>query len=429
MKKLLAINHEFVARSYILFPTLLFAFSIIAHANTITFVWPFIFVYTVEKVMPFILDGRLNLASWSGVTKFCSLIAFIGGILASIGIYFRFEWLASLAAILIGFGVAGLNLLGDPNKGIEGINLKRINLIAAFGVIIGLIALGLLLMKLPLVDGFACYTFFLGMEVVYAYVIVKRDKTPLDLRFSFNLKTAFPAIAVLMVVFIISVFKKTGRISDFSWALIILAIIGIALELRNILGQPFKLFRIWLGAIKNYVIIYTLLFAFQQNKAYWIFIVFIELMLAGILVGAVNAKLQRIPLTIRYQATLVFLILGLFLTYTDYLYLIGTGIAVFCAILLGKWAREQVPDKYSSIDQKLSVFGSLCNQIILFGTLELISYFQLDNKSALLIPYIDHQEELQYSREMFYLRVAMIALFIITGIFVIWHDRKYLFKA
>ena len=31
MKKILAINHEFVARSYILFPTLLFAFSIIAH--------------------------------------------------------------------------------------------------------------------------------------------------------------------------------------------------------------------------------------------------------------------------------------------------------------------------------------------------------------------------------------------------------------
>ncbi|OUN40991.1 hypothetical protein B5G22_11440 [Limosilactobacillus reuteri] len=79
MKKILAINHEFVARSYILFPMLLFAFSIIANANIITFVWSFIFVYTVEKVMPFILDGRLNLASWSGVTKFCSVIAFIGG--------------------------------------------------------------------------------------------------------------------------------------------------------------------------------------------------------------------------------------------------------------------------------------------------------------------------------------------------------------
>ncbi|PEG78654.1 hypothetical protein CP369_09145 [Lactobacillus sp. UMNPBX18] len=39
MKKILAINHEFVARSYILFPMLLFAFSIIVNANIITFGW------------------------------------------------------------------------------------------------------------------------------------------------------------------------------------------------------------------------------------------------------------------------------------------------------------------------------------------------------------------------------------------------------
>ena len=112
--------------------------------------------------------------------------------------------------------MTGLKLLGDPNKEISWIDLKRINVIAGFSVIIGLIALGILLMKLPLVVGFVFYTFFLGLEVIYAYVVVKRDKTPLDLKFSFNLKTAFPAIAVLTVVFIISFFKKTGQISDFS---------------------------------------------------------------------------------------------------------------------------------------------------------------------------------------------------------------------
>ena len=145
--------------------------------------------------------------------SFVRLLLLFGGTLASIGIYFRFEWLASLAAILIGFGVTGLKLLGDPNKEISGIDLKRVNVIAGFSVIIGLIALGILLMKLPLVVGFVFYTFFLGLEVIYAYVVVKRDKTP---KFSFNLKTAFPAIAVLTVVFIISFFKKTGQISDFS---------------------------------------------------------------------------------------------------------------------------------------------------------------------------------------------------------------------
>ena len=118
--------------------------------------------------------------------SFVRLLLLFGGTLASIGIYFRFEWLASLATILIGFGVTGLKLLGDPNKEISGIDLKRVNVIAGFSVIIGLIALGILLMKLPLVVGFVFFTFSLGLEVIYAYVVVNRDKTPLDLKFSFN---------------------------------------------------------------------------------------------------------------------------------------------------------------------------------------------------------------------------------------------------
>ena len=56
--------------------------------------------------------------------SFVRLLLLFGGTLASIGIYFRFEWLASLAAILIGFGVTGLKLLGDPNKEISRIDLK-----------------------------------------------------------------------------------------------------------------------------------------------------------------------------------------------------------------------------------------------------------------------------------------------------------------
>ena len=106
-------------------------------------------------------------------------------------------------------------------------------------------------------------------------------------------------------------------------------------------------------------------------------------MLSGMLVGALSPKLQKIPLTTRYKTTLICLTLGLFLTYTDYLYLLGTAITVFCDILLGKWARKQVPDKYSSINQKLSVFGSLCNQIILFGALDVNTDLKLSEITGL----------------------------------------------
>lgn len=425
MKKLLIINHELVAKSYLLFPTLLFAFAVTVKGNVITFVWPFVFAYTMEKVMPFILDGRLNLAAWSGVTKFCSLSALIGGTLALIGIIYRIEWVTSLGALGVSFGTTGLNLLGDPNKKLVGSKIKQVNLIAGIGVIIGLLILATLMGKLSLSWGFVFYDFLLFCEVLYAYLVVKTEPSPLKLTFPFNLRTAFPDLAVLIVVLIISFFKKTGRITDFSWALIILAMIGLILDVKHILGQPFKMFRIWLGAIKNYLIIDTLLLAFQRNERSWIFVVFIELMLGGILAKAVKRRFKQYSPETRYKGMLGLLLIGLLLTYYgNWTYLIGTGLTAFCVTILGGWAKEQAPDHFNNADKKIAVFGSLCNQVILFGTLEIISILKFKTNNALLIPYISHHEALQDTSEMLYLRVIMILIFVITGIFVIIYDRK-----
>ncbi len=93
IKKLLAINHELIVRSYIIFPTLLFAFVVAIPGRVITFAWPFIFVYTVERVIAFVLDGRRKLCSWSGVT---TATVFAGGLLACIGQYWRLKWVLSV---------------------------------------------------------------------------------------------------------------------------------------------------------------------------------------------------------------------------------------------------------------------------------------------------------------------------------------------
>lgn len=426
MKNILMINHGIIVRSYILFPTLLFAFAVTFHNGTISFVWPFVFIYSIEKVMPFILDGHLNLSQWSGVMKFSSLVAAISGILATIGIAIRMEWLTSIGAIGIGFGVTALKLLIKPNKNSPNTNLKRINSIASLSMLIGLIILAVLMMKISLTAAFIFYDLLLLLEVVYAYLVVKRDPSPLNLTLSFNWQTAIPTFAVLTIAFIISFFKKTGKISDLSWILVILAVLGTILETHGILSQPFKLFRIWLGAIKNYLIMYTVLLAFQQNQRLWIFAVFIELMLGGILAKVISKRTQNIKSFVRYRDSLIILIIGLLLTYFDPTYLLGTGIATLCTSLLSQWADTQAPNKYDSSDEKLSVFGSLCNQIILFGTLEIISTLKLDNKSALLLPYISHEQALQDTSEMLYLRIAMIAVFIITGIIVVLFDHRNL---
>lgn len=425
MKKFLAVNHELVVRSYITFPTILCAFAVAIHGRVITFAWPFVFVYTVERVVPFILDRRLNLCSWSGTTKFFAMIAFGGAVLACCGQYWRIEWVVSIAALLVGFGVTSLKLMPDPNQEVAGLDLRRVNQVAGWLVILSLVVLGLLLTTVSLFSAFVFYAFLLGLEVLYAFRVVKRDRQPLNLRLSFDLKTGLPAVAVLIIVLIISIFKKTGHISDVSWALIILALVGLVIATRDVISQPFKPFQIWLGAVKNYLIVYTLLFAFQQNRAYWIFIMFAELMLGGIVAAWLAKHTAAISSARRYAGALLVMLVGLSLTYTDWTYLWGTGICAVCVILLGKWAASQ--DTHGAAE-KLAVFGSLCNQIVLFGALEVISTWDFNNKIALLIPYLDHQQAVQDSRGMLSLRVIMIIFFVLTGIIAILVDRRWLFK-
>lgn len=171
---------------------------------------------------------------------------------------------------------------------------------------------------------------------------------------------------------------------------------------------------------------YTVLLAFQQDHRLWIFAVFIELIVGGMIARVIIKKTRSLKRISLYWGELIILLIGLSLTYFDQSYLIGTGIATICSSLLNQWAKSQAPDRYINSDIKLSVLGSLTNQIILFGTLEIISLLKLDSKSALLLPYISHKQALQDTSEMLYLRVVMILIFILSGIFVIWFDRKNL---
>ena len=161
IKKLLAINHELIVRSYIIFPTLLFAFVVAIPGRVITFAWPFIFVYTVERVIAFVLDGRRNLCSWSGVT---TATAFEGGLISL--------YRPVLAAKM---GTERWGYLGDPNQELTGINLRRVNQIAGWSVLAGLGILGALLAKFSLFSVFVFYALILGLEVGYAFGVVRRD--------------------------------------------------------------------------------------------------------------------------------------------------------------------------------------------------------------------------------------------------------------
>lgn len=65
--------------------------------------------------------------------------------------------------------------LGDPNQELTGINLRRVNQIAGWSVLAGLGILGALLAKFSLFSVFVFYALILGLEVGYAFGVVRRD--------------------------------------------------------------------------------------------------------------------------------------------------------------------------------------------------------------------------------------------------------------
>lgn len=389
-----------------------------------TFVWPFIFAYSIEKTMTFLLNGSLNLRTWSEINKMLRLLALAGIALATLGLYLRYEWLMDIGIIILAIGISGIKFLVGTNKNLPSIT----TLVSGIATIFCLIVMTFLLLKVSAIYGFLFFGMLIFLETIYAWMIEKDPKTSFNKNIVINKRQYFIDFIILITFFIVSIFKKTGQISDFSIILVILAIIGITIEKSTLLKKPDRPIRIWLGGIKNYIIVYTLLFAFQQDKAIWIFIMFTELLLSGMLAKIIIKKTHNIKLTQKFTITFFFLLLGLLITCNEFGYLFGIGLVLLCDSLLNIWSKGVAHDDTSNISAKLSSLGSLLNQIILFGTLEIISYIKLDNKLALLMPYLSHQSELVYTPEMTYLRLLMLIIFIITGLGAYCYIQKDLFK-
>lgn len=423
MKRFFTIIDQLIIESYILFPNMLLAYAIEINKNTITFAWPFILGYSVGQVTPFFLNENLH-KNWQNNYFLLALTATISSLLASCGIFLHLEAFVSLGAIGFSFGVTGLANLSNLNH--QKYHIKFLNLIASFLMVIVLLLLGFLLMKVSLLSAYLLYAFILTLECVGIYLLFRPTLPPLSQLFNFSSRETSLGIVLFTAIFLISLFKKMGKFPDISWIFIILASLGIILTLKKYLVQIFKAFDVWLGALRNYMIIFTLIFAFQQHQPTWIFIVFIEMSIAGILSKLASLALNRLSLTKQFYLEISLIFLSLILIIWTKFYLLGVGLIFTLLILISSVLKKIKPITKNGIIQKISVLGSLWSQVILFAMFQIISKLEFNNKTTLILPFIDHRSALQYNPEMTFIRIVMCLLFIITGILVIIHDRKLL---
>ncbi|QNQ81341.1 hypothetical protein [Lactobacillus sp. PV034] len=422
--KYFALIDDVVIKSSALFPYFLYAVAVVIKGNIITFAWPFILGYTAGQVAPFLIDEKID-KNWPKSYRTLSLVSLVAVFSASVGIYLRWEWLASIGAMGLSLSVTGLSSLSD-NKHYK-INFKRIDTFAAILVSINLLILGFLAIKISVVSAYIAYAVLLLAESIGIFKHYKIVKTNIKWHlFNTSTRSAKVTIAVFVGVFIISIFKRIGYFSDVSWFFLFISIIYILVLLNQFLHQRFKLLRIWIGAVRNYLIIFTIILAFQIHQNLWIFLIFIELAFAGIFVKFIQRILNYWLPIYQFYITMALVDILLVLMVYDKFYLLITWIILILLINLTVIANQKLPIVKTGIKSKIKVLGGLISQAVLFSVLQLVAQINLKNRIALVTPYIMHQQDLKYGSEMILVRIVMAALFILTGIGITIYDHRQL---
>lgn len=423
-EKYFALIDDFVVRSATLFSNILLAFAVIIKGDTVRFAWPFILGYSVGKVTPFIINEKA-VPNWSCKYKVLALFALAGSFLATVGISLRWEWLTSIGAINLSFGVTGLSNLSDFHH--HEASFKHANVFVAILISVTLIALAFLMMKVNIVIAYLVYLFILLVECIGIFKLYanKKVKGKLNL-FNTSSRAYQLTIAIFSAVFIISIFKKTGHFSDISWIFIFISIASIMAILKQALSRTFNFFRVWLGAIRNYIIIFSIILAFQQKQPSWIFIVFIEISLAGILAKYTKWVLDKFATIKQFHGVMILISIFLLLLCINRFYLVCTAVILALLNNLTAIINRKIPLTKPGIKPKLKVIGALWCQAVLFTVFQIIAKIKLDNGAALILPYVDHHQDLQYDPEMFIIRIIMAMIFIVSGILIAIHDHRQL---
>lgn len=420
MKKSLAVVEETLVKLYILLPNIVFAFLINVKKDdgTLHTALPFILLYCFQKMGIFTLDSFGKITNYLKVLRSALSLALLGIFLALFGISWSKEILVDLGAIFLGSGLSCLPLLDKKAFGPSTPEIKRGALILTF-IVIGAVSVALkyqakffeMLLLAGLIGGAWINAFLTpsATEKMLAHLTVKW-------------RSFIPAGTIFILYAMIRTYRQTALISDFEWMLIFCGIILLSFIYKNMFSIFERTYQFWLGALKNFLVIYTLFWFFVLGKMQMIMLAFLILILGGLLASRIIKKIaSKQFLTAELWAYIgtVGGLLGMILPKT---YLLGFLCACLCSSVADK-LNDQVG---ANVDPtgKVKTLGSVVQQIFLCATIELVSLVMLHSPQALIYPTVYHQTKASYYLPAIYVRVILIVVFIVSGTLIF--GRKYM---
>ncbi|MDE7024008.1 MAG: hypothetical protein K2O72_07470, partial [Ligilactobacillus sp.] len=389
MEKIFSLFSDTLSKLYLLLPNIIFAFMIDVKVGlgTLHTALPFILLYSFQKMGVFTLNSFGKITNYTKVLRLNLGVALGGVFLAIIGTLFKQQILLDLSGILVGTGLSCL-----PTLIKKGLLFKSSKLGLVFSILIALLV-GVNIKYFSNLFNLYLLALLLLMTLMASFYL-PAPKTQMLAQLKLDLRSFVPAGIILCLYVMIRTYRQTALIADFEWMLIFSGIIFLFFLYQDIFRIYEQTYQFWLGALKNFLIIYSLFWFFIRGQVSLIIWSFIILMLSNFLGTLLYHKLAYPNVTIQIGAFLG-IVCGLLLMLSSRIYLVGYFITALSAMIAGKANTNDglLPDKSGQI----KTLGSLLQQVCLGLTIELVSLWQLHSPTALLYSNVYNQAILKAS--------------------------------
>lgn len=373
---------ESLAEGAVIVPNIIFAGLLYQHYGEYQFILPFVLLYSFEKAGIFAIQGFGRVNNPYKVIKYGLTISMLGCFLCLFGEVYSVFW--EVGAILVGLGLANYNSLFKTIKEIQkekGKWIYRETLSAAY-IILGIIILFILSFRYySLYSVFSLFLLLLLISYIFIYQLGDNS--------DFSEKTAFKkkkdswkhfmfAVCMLSVSFFSRLLKQTA---DSNYILFI----AFALCLLIIVGSFFKsltfslrsLLTLWLGATRNFLVVYSLIYFIIINKFYMLGLSYVMIVIGMILSKVLRKKfVNKVQIPCFEIICLLSSMLSLIFLLFPFTYLIGimsscTFITTTNQLILQRFLTDSSFPMLERriIQSKFYNLGAVIQQVILLLTL------------------------------------------------------------
>lgn len=439
MKNLSVALGEALAEGAVIIPNVIFAGLIYQHNGNYQFLLPFVLLYSFEKAGVFAIQGFGTVKNPYKILECCLLTAITGIILCIFGTYYHYLW--EIGAILVGIGLSNYTALfrtiRDILKNAGNWNYENA-LIKGYFILAVIMGFSIFLRHISINIIFIVFLVILLNILIFIHKLDSNSEMgfqPLFEKQNCAWLNFLPALGMLIFTFFTRTLKQTSDIRyilyvGFGFCILIL----IGAFLKKLSFHLHSIQTLWFGAVRNFLIIYSLIYFIAVDKSYMVGFSYAMIAIGIMLSITIKRKIKLLSLKINPEIICIGAsMISLILLFSSYTYLLGI---MFCcafvatgnSFVLQKFIEDNTFPMLERriIRSKFYGLGAIIQQAILLSILIVVSWIKNQNGSIALRAYALSNGTIALQSTFLYVKIICILFIILSGVYLMYYTRKKL---